>query len=78
MDKDWRAEIVESLGKIAQATQEDAPQLYSVTETARMLGMSTSWTWNAVKSGALPSVRLGKRVLVERRALETLISEAAA
>ena len=48
------------------------PLLLSVPEAARLLGVGKTLCWDMVYSGQLPSVRLGKRVLVPRPAIEHL------
>jgi excisionase family DNA binding protein len=45
----------------------------SVAETARRLGLSRQGTYQAVQRGEIPSVRVGKRILVPRSALEQLL-----
>jgi excisionase family DNA binding protein len=40
--------------------------LLSVPDAARALGLGRTTTWALVRAGALPSVRVGKRVLVRR------------
>ena len=49
-----------------------SPLLLSVPESAATLGVSTRHAWSLVRSGALPSVRLGRRVLVPMWALESV------
>ena len=49
------------------------PLAISVPEAARLLGLSRSTTYQAVKRGDIPSVRIGGRVLVPLRRLEELI-----
>lgn len=46
------------------------PLLVSVPEAARLLGVGTSFGWTLVRNGDLPTVRLGRRVLIPRSALE--------
>jgi len=46
---------------------------YSIAETARMLGMSQGAIRNAVRSGQLPSARLGGRILIPRASIELLL-----
>lgn len=49
------------------------PVVMSVPEAARMLSISTHHAWNLVADGGLPTVRLGRRVLVPtHRLLEML------
>ena len=45
----------------------------TIPETARLLGISISKTYEAARLGQLPIIRLGTRVLVSRRRLEELI-----
>jgi len=50
----------------------DSPLLVAVPDAARLLGIGVTLTWELVRSGAIPSVKLGRRVLVSRVALEHL------
>ncbi len=50
----------------------DIPLLVAVPDAARLLGIGVTLTWELVRSGAIPSVKLGRRVLVSRVALEQL------
>ena len=52
----------------------DTPLLVSVPEAARLLGVGTTFGWAMVRSGEMPSIKLGRRVLVPRAALERLAS----
>ena len=45
----------------------------TVEETAAVLGISRGLAYEMVKTGRIPSVRFGKRVLVPRQALERLL-----
>ena len=47
----------------------------TVRETARLLGISRGLAYEMVRTGEIPSVRFGKRVLVPRRALERLLEK---
>jgi excisionase family DNA binding protein len=47
----------------------------SVTEAARVLGISRAFAYVLVARGELPSLRFGRRVVVPRRALEQLIEK---
>lgn len=47
----------------------------SVTEAAGVLGISRAFAYALVARGELPSLRLGRRVVVPRRALEQLIEQ---
>ena len=46
---------------------------YSVKETAQVLGISKESAWARVWDRTSPSVRIGRRVLIPRRALEALL-----
>ncbi len=47
----------------------------TVSETARALGISRGLAYEMVRTGEIPSVRFGKRVLVPRRTLERLLEQ---
>ncbi len=44
--------------------------VYSVEETAKLLGISRSSAYEAVHRGEVPSMRIGRRILVPKAALE--------
>ena len=47
---------------------------YSVDEVAKLLGLGRNTTYEAVWRGQIPSVRVGRRLLVPRRALEEFLA----
>jgi len=47
----------------------------SVTETARKLGISRGLAYELARSGQLPVLRLGKRWLVPKIALDRMLSQ---
>ena len=49
---------------------------FSVAETARLLGLSREGAYQAIHRGDIPAVRIGKRILVPRAALEQLLRTA--
>ncbi len=49
---------------------------YSVAETAKVLGIGRSAAYQAVNAGEIPSIRIGRRLLVPVQALEQLLSTA--
>lgn len=51
----------------------DDPLALSVEDVARLLGISRTLAYESVARGELPSVRLGKRIVVPRRALDELL-----
>ena len=55
-------------------TQEhSATATLTVDETARILKLSRGATYAAISEGRLPSIRIGRRILVPRKALERLL-----
>ncbi len=51
---------------------QNAPLLIAVPDAAHLLGIGTTLAWDLVRAGEIPSVKLGRRVLVPRAALEHL------
>lgn len=48
--------------------------VFTVTETAEMLGISRALAYELVARRELPSIRLGRRIVVPRLALERLVA----
>ncbi len=46
---------------------------YSVPEAAEKLGIGRSAAYEAARTGQLPTIKIGKRILVPRAALERLL-----
>ena len=49
-------------------------QTFSVPETARILGIGRHSAYQAVRCGAIPSLKIGKRILVPRQAVERMLA----
>lgn len=49
---------------------------YTVEEAARLFGISRGLAYELVKSGDLPAVRLGRRLVVPRMVVERLLAGA--
>lgn len=47
--------------------------VYSVPEVGKMLGLSRSSVYEAVRTGQIPSITIGRRILIPRAALERLL-----
>jgi excisionase family DNA binding protein len=47
--------------------------IYTVTEAAALLGISRSFAYEAVERGDIPSMRIGRRILVPKAALTRLL-----
>jgi excisionase family DNA binding protein len=53
---------------------EQQPLTLTVEEAGRLLGVSRGLAYAAARDGSLPTVRLGRRLLVPRHALEQLLT----
>lgn len=54
---------------------DDVRQTYTVDEVAALLGVSRATAYAAVKRGDIPSIRLGRKIVVPRAQLEKLLTE---
>jgi excisionase family DNA binding protein len=50
-------------------------QTLTVEEAARLLGIGRNSAYEAVRRGEIPAIRIGKRFVVPRAALERMLSE---
>lgn len=57
-------------------TEVSTPRTMTVTQTAAVLGISRTTAYECVRSGSIPSLRLGGRILIPTHALESLLTEA--
>ncbi|MBI2851738.1 MAG: helix-turn-helix domain-containing protein [Chloroflexi bacterium] len=48
----------------------------SIAEAAQVLGISRNSCYLAVKTGELPSIKIGSRILIPRLSLERMLAEA--
>ncbi len=48
---------------------------YTVEECARLLGIGRQLAYDRVKTGEIPVIKVGRRLLVPRRALEKLLEQ---
>jgi len=46
---------------------------YTVTEAAKLLGIGRTAAYVAARTGQIPAIKLGKRILVPREALRELL-----
>ena len=46
---------------------------YTVEEAARLLGIGRSAAYEGVRTGQIPSIRIGRRILVPKAALEQML-----
>jgi excisionase family DNA binding protein len=62
---------------MSAATQTTAaPATVSVEEAAEILGIGRSLAYELARAGRIPALRLGKRLVVPRRALDALLAGA--
>ena len=47
----------------------------TVEETAKLLGIGRQLAYDRVKTGEIPVIKVGRRLLVPRRALERLLED---
>ena len=45
---------------------DDLPPILTVEQTAKLLGISRGLAFTAVRNGDIPSIRIGRRILVPR------------
>jgi excisionase family DNA binding protein len=48
----------------------------TVTETAAMLGISRSSAYECVRTGSIPSIRLGRRIVIPKQAVARILDVA--
>jgi excisionase family DNA binding protein len=56
----------------------EQPLTYTVEEAAKLLRIGRNQAYEAARSRELPTIRIGKRILVPRVALERMLEAAAA
>ena len=47
--------------------------VFSVLEVAKLLGLSRASTYEAVRIGSIPSLKVGRRILLPKSALQELL-----
>lgn len=52
----------------------DEKMVLTVKETAQILGLSRNSVYQGVLTGQIPCLKVGKRILVPRKALEELLA----
>jgi excisionase family DNA binding protein len=52
------------------------PATVTVSQAATMLGISRSSAYECVRLGSIPSIRLGRRIVIPRRAVDELLASA--
>lgn len=52
---------------------DDLPPILTVEQTAKLLGISRGLAFAAVRAGDIPSIRIGRRILVPRDRLRQML-----
>jgi excisionase family DNA binding protein len=75
---DWTAEVLSAaLASAERRRQISITKLtLTVPEAAGLLGISRMSAYTAVREGTIPSLKIGRRVLVPRAALDRLLDQA--
>ena len=50
---------------------------FTVTEVAKLLGISRGAAYEGVREGQIPALRIGRRILIPKAALERLLEQSA-
>ena len=53
---------------------DNLPPILTVEQTAQVLGISRGLAFAAVRTGEIPSIRIGRRILIPRDRLRALLS----
>ena len=54
---------------------EDKKMTLTIEEAAKLLGIGRNLCYDRVKTGEIPVIKIGRRLLVPRRALEKLLED---
>jgi excisionase family DNA binding protein len=68
-----RAATPQSRTSVGVTIPVDKRLVYTVEEAATLLGISRSFAYEAVERGEIPSMRIGRRILVPKAALERFL-----
>ena len=63
--------------EVSDATSTTTKRTYTVPEAAKLLGIGRTAAYEAARTGQIPTIRIGKRLLVPVAALDHLLSEPA-
>jgi excisionase family DNA binding protein len=63
-------EILEGQGTLQSNGREDPSELLSIAQVCQKLAMGKSWVHQRIRSGEIPSVRLGRNIRIKRADLE--------
>lgn len=55
------------------SNQDPERLVYTVAEAGKLLGLSRNLTYESIRMGQIPSIRVGRRILIPRAALIRLL-----
>ncbi len=64
------------IADLADAGLESLPTVLTIPETAKILRIGRNSAYEAARRGQIPTIKIGKRLLVPRNALERLLAGA--
>ena len=67
---------VDSAGQNADRGYPPAPRFYSVTATARILGVSPMTLYREIDDGHFPAIRIRNRLVIPAKAIEDMVDAA--
>ena len=67
--------MVKSDSGQAHPTFDEAPDVLTPEETAKLLRIGRNAAYEAIQRGDIPSVRIGRRILVPKLALQRMLAE---
>ncbi len=67
---------VPAIADLADAGLEDLPTVLTIPETAKILRIGRNSAYEAAHRGQIPTIKIGKRLLVPRKALERQLAQA--
>jgi excisionase family DNA binding protein len=77
LEKSQLREYRDSAGgrsRVIEVEQPEGQLTMSVGEAAKILGLSRATAYEAVDTGEIPSIRIGRRILISRAALNRILS----
>jgi excisionase family DNA binding protein len=81
LDPEGTGTVAQGVDRAFELRPEPAPAearrlTYTVEEVAELLGVSRALAYEAVRRGEVPSLRIGRRILVPRIAIERMVAGA--
>lgn len=60
---------------VASEEHEEFPEIMTPAEAARFLRLGKNGIYDAIKAGSIPSIRVGRRILLSRNSLRQLFHD---